>query len=36
VQIRDGAGSKDAIPVDIPYEEIVRANLIDTSFNDRK
>jgi ribosome maturation factor RimP len=36
VQIRNGAGSKDATPVDIPYEEIVRANLIDTSFNDRK
>jgi ribosome maturation factor RimP len=31
VQIRNGSE-----PVDIPYEEIVRANLIDTSFNDRK
>jgi ribosome maturation factor RimP len=29
VQIRNGTGSKDAAPVDIPYEHIVRANLID-------
>jgi ribosome maturation factor RimP len=29
VQIGNGTGSTDAAPVDIPYEEIVRANLID-------
>jgi hypothetical protein len=31
VQIENGSER-----VDIPYEQIVRANLIDTSFNDRK
>jgi ribosome maturation factor RimP len=29
VQIQNGTGSSDAAPVDIPYDEIVRANLID-------
>jgi ribosome maturation factor RimP len=36
VQIRKGTGPGDGEAVDIPYEQIVRANLIDTSFNDRE
>jgi ribosome maturation factor RimP len=36
VQVKNGTGSNDAAPVDIPYEAIVRANLIDTPFNNRE
>jgi ribosome maturation factor RimP len=36
VQIRNDTGSNNGIPVEIPYEAIVRANLIDTSFNNRE
>src|SRR3954452_13348416 len=29
IQVRNGTGSSDSEPIDIPYDQIVRANLID-------